>query len=129
TDNDAVNTAPVANADSKSTTLNTAVTIDVTANDTDSDGIDKTTVDLDPATPCIQTSFTSAHGIWSVNASGIVTYTPTTGYVGTDSINYSVKDNLGLVSSNTATITITVVLIAPTSATANRNNICSGDTG
>ncbi|HZF69656.1 Ig-like domain-containing protein, partial [Sulfuricurvum sp.] len=72
------NYSPIANNDSASTTKNTSVAIDVTANDTDSDGtINKTTVTIATA---------PAHGTTAVNATtGVVTYTPTTGYTGADS--------------------------------------------
>ncbi|MBF4507858.1 DUF11 domain-containing protein, partial [Flavobacterium sp. JLP] len=64
-----VNDAPVANNDTKTTNEDTAVTIDVTANDTDADGtINKATVDLDPATPGIQTTFSvTGQGTYTVN--------------------------------------------------------------
>jgi len=64
----AVNDAPVAVNDAATTNEDTPVSINVTTNDTDVDGtVDVATVDLDPATPGIQTSYASAFGNWSVN--------------------------------------------------------------
>src|SRR6185369_6334904 len=40
-------------------------------------------------------------------ATGVVTYAPAAGFVGTDSFTYNVKDSAGIVS-NTATVTVTV---------------------
>jgi gliding motility-associated-like protein len=103
-----VNDAPVATNDIGSTNEDTPVTIQVTTNDTDSDGtIDASTVDLDPATPGVQNTFTNASGDWSVNTSGEVTFTPALNFTGAASLDYTVNDNIGT-SSNTATLTITV---------------------
>jgi Ca2+-binding RTX toxin-like protein len=46
-----------------------------------------------------------------VNPDGTYTYTPTTGYSGTDSFTYSVTDRSG--ATSTATVTLTVVPINP----------------
>jgi CshA-type fibril repeat protein len=95
-----VNDAPTANDDSASTDEDTAVEIDVPANDTDSDGtIDKTTV-------TIKTQ--PNHGTVSIDSTtGKVTYTPEADYNGPDSFTYTVKDEDGT-ESNEATVNITV---------------------
>ncbi|MFH6964857.1 Ig-like domain-containing protein, partial [Flavobacterium plurextorum] len=106
----AVNDKPVAVNDNAETDEDTVVTIDVTANDTDVDGtIDVTSVDLDPATAGIQTSFSvTGQGTYSVDNSGIVTFTPAANYNGTTTpISYTVQDNQGAVSAS-ATITVKV---------------------
>ncbi|HQQ82769.1 MAG: Ig-like domain-containing protein [Cyclobacteriaceae bacterium] len=104
-----VNDPPVANDDSGSTFLNTAITLfGVTGNDTDVDGtVNPATVDLDPATAGIQSAFVTASGNWSVNTGGDVTFTPTLAFFGNAAVTYRVQDNLAAVS-NVATITITV---------------------
>ncbi|MBS1542731.1 MAG: tandem-95 repeat protein [Bacteroidetes bacterium] len=104
-----VNDPPVANPDSGTTNEDTPVTLpNITANDTDVDGtIDVSSVDLDPTTAGVQSSFSDAKGTWSVNASGQVTYTPALNYNGVASISYAVNDNAGAIS-NSATITISV---------------------
>jgi ELWxxDGT repeat protein len=91
-------TAPVAVADSSNSINDAAATIDVLANDTDSDGT------LDAASITITTN--PAHGT-AVVASGKVLYTPSTGYSGVDTFAYTVKDNQG-VASPPATVTVTV---------------------
>ena len=93
-----INDAPVANDDSATTTIDTAVTIDVTANDTDVDGT------IDPTTVAILSG--PSYGIVSVNpTTGVVTYTPNTSFLGTDSFVYEVADNDGATDSATVTIT------------------------
>ena len=93
-----VNDAPVANDDSSSTAEDTAVTINVTGNDTDIDG----TLDL--------TSIVTvgpANGSLLDNGDGTITYTPALGFSGSDSFTYTITDNEGLVS-NSATVSITI---------------------
>ena len=130
----AVNDAPVANNDTTTTNEDTPVTINVTTNDTDVDGtIDVTTVDLDPATIGIQTTFTVVgQGTYTVANTGVVTFTPVLNYNGVATpINYTVKDDLGLVS-NTATLTVTVTAVndAPVANNDTNSSIQSsaGDT-
>jgi CshA-type fibril repeat protein len=106
----AVNDAPVAVNDSGTTSSDTNVSIPVAANDYDIDGtIDVTTIDLDPATPGIQTTFTvPGEGTYTANADGTVTFDPVAGFEGnTTPVNYVIQDNLGLVS-NIAVISINV---------------------
>lgn len=123
------NMPPVAVDDSATTNENTAVTFNVTTNDSDTDGeIDVATVDLDPLTAGIQTSFdVVGQGNYSVNASGEVTFTPVTGFTGsTTAINYTVNDKyLTGTTSNSAAISITIYPkpIVTNSAT---KTICSG---
>jgi hypothetical protein len=93
----AVNDAPVAVADLVSTGLNQPLIINVLANDSD---VDSTTL-----TPIVATN--PANGSLVVNANGTITYTPQTGYVGSDIFSYRTSD--GLLSSNIATVSINVV--------------------
>jgi large repetitive protein len=114
-----VNDAPVAVSNSTTTNEDTPVAINVTANDTDMDGtINVATVDLDPATAGIQTTFTNAQGTFTVNTSGVVTFTPVLNFNGTASTPYTVNDNLGL-TSNQATISITVTPVNDAPVLAN----------
>ncbi len=79
-----------------------ATVIDVLANDIDGDGI------IDPATLAITSgSTTSAGGRVAVKSGGI-RYRPLRNFVGTDTLTYTVADDLGGVS-NEATVTINVV--------------------
>jgi gliding motility-associated-like protein len=103
-----VNDAPVAVNDSQSTSEDAPVTFSLTANDTDVDGtVNVASVDLDPATVGIQTTFTNASGNFSVNALGNVTYTPALNFNGTATVTYTVNDN-NASASNIASVSITV---------------------
>lgn len=97
----ALNQPPVANADTASTSVNTLVTIDVLANDTDPEGAPLKVATFDAA---------SANGGTVACATGIAggtcTYTPASGFTGTDTFTYTASD--GVNSSASATVTVTV---------------------
>ncbi|MFO0904297.1 MAG: tandem-95 repeat protein [Pirellulales bacterium] len=99
-----VNEAPVAVANSASTSQGAPVTINVVANDTDSDGT------VDASTVAIVSN--PNNGAVVVNSNGTVTYTPTGTFQGTDTFQYTVRDNVGAVS-NAATVTVTVGAALP----------------
>ena len=102
--------APVATPDSTTTPFNTPVTLNAPSNDTASTGatLNSSSIDLDPATPGQQTSFSKPNeGTFSVNSSGVVTFTPVNGFVGTSTTPYTIKDNFGTVS-NPANLSVTV---------------------
>ena len=72
------NDAPIANIDNNSTDEDVPVSTEVIANDFDVDGyIYSSTVDLDPATPGVQNSFSGANGVWTTNAYGFILFDPT----------------------------------------------------
>ncbi len=103
-----VNDPPAANNDAATTNEDVAVTLNVVANDTDEDGtIANASVDLNPDVAGPNNSITTAQGTFTVNTSGVVTYSPVANFNGTASTTYTVQDNGGL-TSNEATITITV---------------------
>jgi hypothetical protein len=89
---------PVANADSASTGYNSPVTLDPRANDSDPDG--------DPLT--ITGVGTPSHGAATYTGTS-VTYTPNSGYYGSDSFTYTISDGRG----GTASATITVSVATP----------------
>ena len=89
------NRPPVANDDSATTPQDTAVDIDVLANDTDPDG--------DPLH--INSATDPPHGT-TVNHGGNLTYTPDPGFTGTDTFDYTAGDGKG--GTDTATVTVTV---------------------
>ena len=98
-----VNDAPVANVDTDTVAEDGSVVVDVVANDTDVDGT------IDPTTVTITTQ--PAHGSVAVNATtGEVTYTPDANYNGSDSFEYTVKDNDGA-TSNPAAVNLTVTSV------------------
>jgi hypothetical protein len=94
------NQKPTATDDFATAIRDMPVTINVITNDTDPDGT------IDPATVTITGA--AGYGTTIVNANGTVTYTPTSGFTGTDSFTYTMKDNNGA-TSNAATVTVTVI--------------------
>jgi hypothetical protein len=100
----AVNTPPVAADDSYSTSPDTGlivVTPGVLANDSDADG----------DTLVLGANTQPSSGSVQVQADGSFTYTPNSGFVGTDSFTYTASDESSL--SNDATVTITVNPVNP----------------
>ena len=94
------NQSPIAVDDFSTTTQDTPVEINVIANDIDPDGtIDPTTVTITSA---------AGYGTAIADNNGIVTYTPNTGFNGTDTFKYTVKDNRRA-TSNEATVTVKVL--------------------
>ena len=86
---------PTANAQSVTTTLNTAASVTLTGSDPNT-----------PALPLTYTATTApSHGALSGTAPNL-TYTPTTGYTGSDSFQFNVSN--GTLSSSVATVSITV---------------------
>jgi len=96
----ASNPPPTTVADVLIVQKNTSNTIDVTANDTDADGLNKTTV---------AANLTQGNNGATITAdtSGVVTYNPATNFIGSDSFTYTIEDTLGNVSSATS-VNITV---------------------
>lgn len=95
------NIAPVAANDIANTIANTAVAIDLVANDTDADGL------ISPASVAIVTGPVS--GALVNNGDGTVTYTPNNNFTGVDSFTYTVQDNAATpATSNAATVSVTV---------------------
>ncbi len=94
------NVAPTASDDAASTDEDSAVWVDVLANDGDTDG------SLDPSSVVV--TIAPGHGSTTVNTStGAVEYTPDADYHGVDSFVYRVSDDDG--ATDTATVTVTVV--------------------
>jgi len=87
------NNAPVANNDNATTTSNVAITIELFATDNNGDTLIYS-IDSQPENGA--TSLTGA----------TVTYTPTTDFIGEDSLTFTAND--GQVDSNIATISITI---------------------
>jgi hypothetical protein len=93
------NRAPVATSDSLTTTANRAASVDVGSNDTDADG--------DTLTYAKGTD--GAHGTVTCTGAGSCTYTPVTGYVGSDSFTYTVNDGLGGAATGTVSVSVTAL--------------------
>ena len=93
------NRAPVAVDDVAQTYENTSVTFNVLTNDSDPDGdpIDVIAY-IQPANGAVS----------STGNSGLLIYTPNTGFTGTDSFTYTIRETGGLLQDS-ATVTITVI--------------------
>ncbi len=92
-----VNDAPVANPDSDTTPFNTAITVDLIANDSDVDG--------DPLT-VTAASVPAGQGSLTDNGDGTVTFTPAPGFSGTATIAYTIRDPGGLTASSTHSVVV-----------------------
>ena len=110
-----VTAPPVAVDDSRNALTGVPVTINVPANDTDLDG------DLDITSVMIVS--TPANGSVTVNpTTGVIEYTSTVGFVGTDTFTYEICDLAG--NCDQATVTITVA--APPVAVDDSANTLTG---
>ncbi|MFW2544497.1 Ig-like domain-containing protein [Primorskyibacter sp. 2E107] len=90
------NTAPDAVDDTETTSVDTAVVVQVQGNDSDPEGDTLTTTSAtDPA-----------NGSVVVNPDGTITYTPDAGFMGTDTFDYTIDDGNG--GTDTATVTVVV---------------------
>ena len=93
----AINTLPVGeNFELSGQSKDQPVTLDVASKAVEYDAgqsVQKNTIDLDINTPGIQDTFSEPRGTWSVNASGFVTFTPTFGFEGQATIEYTIQDN------------------------------------
>ncbi|WP_164492071.1 cadherin-like domain-containing protein, partial [Thioclava indica] len=90
------NVKPVANNDTADTAFNTAVTIDVLANDTDANG----------DTLCVYGTPTASNGSVVVNSDGTLTFTPDADFTGTADICYKITDGNGGYDSATVHINV-----------------------
>lgn len=107
-DNLSPSNLPVANTDFASTPMNTAVTLNSLANDR---CVFISGCSLDPA---VTVTVNPQHGSTSVNTgNGAITYTPTTGYIGLDTLTYRVC--VTGEASNCATAIQIITVNAPTS--------------
>ena len=94
---------PIANDDTDTTPEDTAVDIDVLANDTDGD-----------SDPLVVDSVTQASNGTVVNNGTDVTYTPDLDFNGIDTFTYTVTDGNGGFDTATVTVTVGAVNDAPT---------------
>ncbi|MEM9038630.1 MAG: Ig-like domain-containing protein, partial [Actinomycetota bacterium] len=109
-----VNDAPVANNDSANTNEDTAVTVEVLANDSDIDG----------DTLSVGAVGDAANGTVVLNADGTVTYTPDTGFSGNDSFTYELSDGD---LSDTATVSVFVGDVNDAPVAADDSNAITED--
>jgi hypothetical protein len=97
-----VNRDPVAVEDAATTDPNTEVTVAVLANDSDADGdaLNVAGIELAPL-----------NGSVTINNDDTITYTPDTGFSGTDNFDYGVDDGFG--GADVARVTINVTNVPP----------------
>lgn len=91
------NNPPIARDDSARTPKNTPITIFVLSNDTDADGDALEVVSIDPP----------ANGSAVNNPDGSITYTPDTGFTGTDRFTYTISDGRGGTASAEVVVRVT----------------------
>jgi len=117
---------PVGNDDTYAIVQNAPTVLNVLGNDTDSEG----------DALAIQSVSTPAHGIAAL-AAGVLTYTPTAGYLGADSFTYTLTDGHGNYDTATVTLNIAVTVGIPVAAddtatvamnTTSTINVLSNDT-
>jgi len=97
-----VNDAPDAVDDVASTAFNTAITVDLLANDTDVDGDTLTVTSV---------SVPASQGTIVDNGDGTVTFTPAPGFEGDATISYSISDGNGGTDSATHVVTVAAGLL------------------
>ncbi|MEP3391334.1 MAG: cadherin-like domain-containing protein [Litoreibacter sp.] len=100
----AVNDGPVAEDDSDVTTEDTAVTVDLLANDSDADGDDLTVINA---------TVPADEGTLVDNGDGTVTFTPAENFNGTATISYEISDSNGGTDNAVHTIEVTEVNDGP----------------
>ena len=106
---------PLAINDVATLSMNSSVKIFVLKNDTDPEK-DALSI-LSKTTP--------GHGTVVINADSTLTYTPTTGYSGSDSFSYTISDGNG--NTSTANVDITIMAVNPFSAVTLRPWFLIGD--
>ena len=112
-----VNRLPVAVNDTASTQPNAAVPVNVLTNDSDPDN--------QPLTITAVTQGTN--GAAAINGA-TVTYTPNTGFTGTDTFTYTISDGQAP-TPGTATATVTVTVVENTAPTANPDSATVAEEG
>lgn len=104
--NIADNTPPVTVNDTVTTDEDTAVTINVLANDSDAQ-------DGTPVPGTVTEAYGAANGAVTINADGTITYTPGANFSGTDSFTYELTDSDGATATATVEVTVDPVNDAP----------------
>ena len=96
-----VNDLPEANDDAATVDEDDSVIVDVLANDTDTEGLDPSSVTVGSG---------PVSGTVTIDpVTGVVTYTPDTDFAGSDAFIYTVADTDGVLVTATVTITVTPI--------------------
>ena len=109
---DAVNDGPVATDDTETTTEDNAVTLDLTANDTDLDGDTLTVTQIDGQDIAAGESVDVGYGTVTLNEDGTVTFNPDENWNGTETFEYTVSDGTAT-DTGTASIDVGAVNDGP----------------
>ncbi len=113
------NHKPKAMDDTATTTAGRPVTINVVANDTDADG------DTLAAGSVTQPS----NGMAVANGNGTVTYSPNSGFTGSDAFHYTVSDGRGGTATARVAITVQAAPPAPNSQAEGNGSVSNGAGG
>ena len=101
---------PVADTDVLVSSVDLVGSVDLLANDVSlASELDRTSVDLDPATDGVQATLSTPEGELSV-ADGVLTFTPVAGWSGRSQLTYTVADLAGRVGEP-ASVTVRVTAI------------------
>ena len=112
---------PVISFDSAAITSNDNAIVDLSDNVSDANNdVDITTIDLNPTTAGIQSTFTTSDGRWSVDAEGLISFVTVFGFEGIASTPITIEDDDGNVS-DPVDIIVTVGGAIPTANNANAN--------
>ncbi|GGF70088.1 hypothetical protein GCM10011332_25120 [Terasakiella brassicae] len=109
----AVNDGPTANADTASTSEDTAVTLDLTGNDSDIESDDLNITQINGVDVSAGDSVDVGNGTVTLNEDGTVEFSADEDYSGTESFSYTVSDGIDSATSN-ATVDVSAVADAPT---------------
>ncbi|MDA2895474.1 tandem-95 repeat protein, partial [Mycolicibacterium sp. BiH015] len=118
-----VNDVPVAVNDNKVLTedfTRTFTAADLLWNDTDPDKATGDTLSFHSVTG-------ATHGTVILNTDGTITFTPTANYSGPASFTYKVKDTTGAISTNTATVSLTINPVNDVPIAVNDNKVLTED--
>ncbi len=111
-----VNDAPMANADTASTPDETPVSINVLTNDTDVDTREDLNLNVRHSTSTFSVTdygfIGDAHGTLS-EENGVITYTPSLNFVGTQQISYTLDDGHGETDTGVLSVTVNAENDAP----------------
>ena len=74
---------PVVTTDAASVASGAMASINLADNLFDANNdVDITTIDLDPSTPAVESTVTTADGVWTVDANGVLSFDPVPGFEG-----------------------------------------------
>ena len=122
-----VNDAPISVNDTSSTNEDSPISFNIDTNDYDVDNaLSLNTIDLNQSSIGVQSTFSNTYGSWSVNTSGVLTYTPAINFNGIASVNYTIKDASASIS-NMAQAIVSVAVVNDAPVSVNNSNTTNED--